>query len=318
MKFSRITKNPANDIKREANRIIETVNPASNALHLPPITGDHNLGYIYGNVRTHKQGNPLRPIISQIPAPMYLLAKKLNTILTPYIPDTYSLKSSAEFLEALRVTPTGGCIASMDVESLFTNVPVDETIQMILDKVYRDPDIPPLNIPEHALRALLEISTKKAPFSDHRGRMYTQIYGVAMGSPLRVLFANVYMCTVEERVFQNSGKPRMHVRYINDTFVSTDSQVEIEQLRRAFHDHSRLSYTIEHCQDRRLPFLDVLVKQQDTRFRMNVYTKPTNLGMCMNRESECPERYKHSTISTFVRRALSHCSSWNDTHSELE
>ncbi|XP_064077594.1 uncharacterized protein LOC135195264 [Macrobrachium nipponense] len=255
--------------------------------------------------------------LCQIPAPTYLLAKRLYTN-TPYVPDAYSLKPSAEFLEALRVTPAGGYIASMEVESLFTNVPVDETIQMILDKVYRDPDTPPLNIPEHALRALLEICTKKAPFSDHRGRMYTQIDGVAMGSPLGVLFANFYMGTVEERVFQNSSKPRMYVRYIDDTFVSADSQEEIERLRRGFHDHSCFSFTIEHCQDRRLPFLDVLVEQQVTRFRTNVYTKPTNLGMCMNGKSECPERYKHSTISAFVRRALSHCSPWRDTHSELE
>ncbi|XP_066966311.1 uncharacterized protein [Macrobrachium rosenbergii] len=182
-KFQRITKNPVDEIRREANRIIETVNAASNALHLPPITGDYDLGYVYGNVKTHKQGNPLRPIISQIPAPTYQLAKRLNTILTPYVPSSHSLKSSAEFLEALRAAPPGGCIASMDVESLFTNVPVDETIQMILDRVYRDPTTPSLNIPEHALRALLEICTKKAPFSNHRGHMYTQIDGVAMGSP---------------------------------------------------------------------------------------------------------------------------------------
>ncbi|XP_064106931.1 uncharacterized protein LOC135215906 [Macrobrachium nipponense] len=220
-KFSRITKNPVNDIK---------------------------------------QGNPLRPIISQIPAPTYLLAKKLNTILTLYVLDTYSLKSSAEFLEDLRVTPAGGCIASMDMESLFTNVPVDETIQMILDKVYRDPDTPPLNIPEHALRALLEICTKKAPFSDPRGCVYTQIDGVVMGSLLGVLFANFYMGTVKGRVFQNSSKPRMYVRYIDDTFVSANSREEIEQLQCAFHDHSCLSFTIEHCQDHRLPFPNVLVE----------------------------------------------------------
>ncbi|XP_064088420.1 uncharacterized protein LOC135202899 [Macrobrachium nipponense] len=287
-KFTRITKNPVDNIKRKANRIIETVNATSYALHLPPITGDRNLGYIYRNVKTHKQGSPLRPIISQIPAPTYLLAKKLNTILTLYVPDTYSSKSSAEFLEALRVTPSRRCIASMDVESLFTNVPVNETIQMILDKVYRDPDTPPLNIPEHALRALLDICTKMAPFSDHRGRMYTQIDRVAMGSSLGVLFPNFYTGTVEERVFQNSSKLSMYLRYIDGSFVSADSQVKIEQLRCAFHYHSCLSFTIEHCEDRRLPFLDILVEQQDTRFRTNVYTKPTNLGMCMNRESECP------------------------------
>ncbi|XP_066956243.1 uncharacterized protein [Macrobrachium rosenbergii] len=223
-KFQRLTKNPVDEIRREANRIIETVNVASNALHLPPITGDYDLGYIYGDIKTHKQGKPLRPIISQIPAPTYQLAKKLNTILTPYVPSSHSLKSSVEFLEALRAAPHEGCIASMDVESLFTNDPVDETIQMILDCVYRDPTTPSLNIPEHALCALLEICTKKAPFSNHRGHMYTQIDGVATGSPLGVLFANFYMDTAEQRVFEDIHQPRMYVNYIDDTFISANSR----------------------------------------------------------------------------------------------
>ncbi|XP_066982655.1 uncharacterized protein [Macrobrachium rosenbergii] len=100
-KFQRITNNPVDKIRREANRIIETVNAASNAFHLPPIMGDYDLEYIYGNVKTHKQGNLLRPIISQIPAPTYQLAKRLSAILTPYVPSSHSLKSSVEFLEAL-------------------------------------------------------------------------------------------------------------------------------------------------------------------------------------------------------------------------
>ncbi|XP_064098636.1 twist-related protein 1-like [Macrobrachium nipponense] len=102
--------------------------------------------------------------------------------------------------------------------------------------------------------SLLEISTKKAPFADHRNYRYTQIDDVAMGSPFRVLFTNFDMGTVEERVFQNSSKLRMYVRYIDDTFACADSQDEIEQLRCAFHDHSCLTFTIEHYQDRPPPF----------------------------------------------------------------
>ncbi|XP_066952529.1 uncharacterized protein [Macrobrachium rosenbergii] len=142
-KFRRIAKNPVDEIRWEANRIIETVNAASNTLHPPPITGDYDLGYIYGNIKKHKQGNPLRPIISQIPALIYQLAKRLNAILTPYVPSSHSLNSSAEFLEALRAASPRGCIASMDVEPLFTNVPVDEAIQKILDRVNRDPTTHP-------------------------------------------------------------------------------------------------------------------------------------------------------------------------------
>ncbi|XP_066941068.1 uncharacterized protein [Macrobrachium rosenbergii] len=130
MKFTRLTRNPTEDIKREAGKIISTVNAASNAVHLPTIAGDFDLD-LYGNVKTHKAGNLLRPIISQTPAPTYTLAKRLNHILTPYVPSSHSLKSSVEFLEVIQDSPGTGTIASLDAEWLFTKLPVDETIHII-------------------------------------------------------------------------------------------------------------------------------------------------------------------------------------------
>ncbi|XP_064107999.1 uncharacterized protein LOC135216554 [Macrobrachium nipponense] len=188
-------------MKRDVNRIITAVNVAMNATHLPPIQGDYSLGYLYGTVKMHKTGNPLRPIISQTPAPTHTLAKRLSKILTPYTPSKFCLTSSMELLEKIQDSPGDSTMAALYVESLFTNVPVDETIDIILEKVYRNPDMQPPNIPEESLKTLLDICMKRAPFTTHGGQMFIQKDGVAMGSPLGVLFANFYMGTVEERVF---------------------------------------------------------------------------------------------------------------------
>ena len=122
-------------------------------------------------MKTHKNGNPLCPIISQIPTPTYHLAKQLNNILTPYIPDEYRVKSSSEFLRIIQGSPATGTIASLDVESLFTNVPVAETIDMICHRVYHDDRTPSLQIPEEALRRLLQLCTMSAPFTTHNGEL---------------------------------------------------------------------------------------------------------------------------------------------------
>ncbi|XP_064089209.1 uncharacterized protein LOC135203407 [Macrobrachium nipponense] len=218
--------------QRDANRVISIINAATNAVHLPPIQGDFRLGYLYGNVKTHKEGNPLCPIISQTPAPTYALAKCLNQILTPYVLSRYSLNSSMEFLEEIRDYPGTGIIASLDVESLFINIPIDKTINIIMDRVYRDPLTAPFNIPKASLRTLLDICTKRAPFSTHRGQMFHPKDGVAMGSPLGVLFANFYMGAIEERVFTQSQHPRKYAHYIDDVFVQVDTEDEVEALRR--------------------------------------------------------------------------------------
>lgn len=67
-----------------------------------------------------------------------------------------------------------------------------------------------------------------------------------------------------------------------------------------------------------MPFLDVLVKQNEDRFTTQVYIKPTNSGNCLNGKSECPKRYKDSTIAAYIRRAISHCSTWKQVENEIQ
>ncbi|XP_068227649.1 uncharacterized protein [Palaemon carinicauda] len=139
-----------------------------------------------------------------------------------------------------------------------------------------------------------------------------------MGSPLGVLFANFYMGVVKERVFSQIRVPDVYVRYIDDTFVMAPSTQDIDPLRRTFEECCCPRFTVEHGKDGPLPFLDVLISPNPTRFDTSVYIKPTNLSFSLNEDSECPARYKASIIKTSVCRALSHCSSWAATHQELD
>ena len=158
-----------------------------------------------------------------------------------------------------------------------------------------------------------------APFTTHRGHLYTQIDGVAMGSPLGVFFADFYMGIVEERIFSQTPKPSIYCRYVDDTFIKATSQDEIDLLQEKFHQHSVLRFTSEQSNDGTLPFLDVSVHQDTTanKITTDVYRKGTNLGLCLNGKSECPDRYKDSTITSYLRRAITHCSTWSSTSAEI-
>ena len=139
-----------------------------------------------------------------------------------------------------------------------------------------------------------------------------------MGSPLGVLFANFFMGCIEEEVFKKINKPSIYCRYIDDIFIKTENDEEIQDLRRHLQETSGLKFTIENSVDAKIPFLDVLVKQEAESFNTEVYTKPTNPGHCMNGRSECPERYLNSTINAYIRRALTHCSTWKQVHEEIK
>ena len=281
-KFQPLQRNPIPDIITRINATIDAINAVNGGTKFSKLSGEYRPGYCYGNVKTHKPNNPLRPIISQIPTPTYVLAKKLNGLLTPFVPNRYSLASSKEFLDLVKDAPSSGIIASLDVESLFTNVPVDRTIDFICNKVYRSRPTPGLDIPEVHLRTLLEACTKQAPFRCPRGKLYLQTDGVAMGSPLGVLFANFFMGTIEELVFSATNKPDIYCRYIDDIFVKIKSVTELDTLREKLMEVSGLNFTVERSDEGSLPFLDVLLKQNNSSFSSSVFIKATNPGLCMN------------------------------------
>ena len=169
------------------------------------------------------------------------------------------------------------------------------------------------------MKTLLGICTKEAPFRCPRGLMYQQIDGIAMGSPLGVLFANFFMGCIEEEVFSEFNSPTIYCRYIDDTFVKISNDCDLLQLKEHFEEKSGLRFTIERSNNGQLPFLDVLLTRQDgNEINTSVYVKKTNSGHCLNGASECPSRYLVATASAYIRRALSHCNTWTSTHKELE
>ena len=70
-------------------------------------------------------------------------------------------------------------MCSFDVVSLFTNVPLRETIDIALDALYRDPDIALPSQPEALIRKMLLKATSEVEFS-FDGTMYKQLDDVAM------------------------------------------------------------------------------------------------------------------------------------------
>ena len=94
---------------------------------------------------------------------------------------------------------------------------------------------------------LLELCTKQLHFS-FNGVMYQQIDGVAMGSPLGPVIANIFMSELEsELVPQHSSKMSVWLRYVDDTFTFLREE-EIENIKvvlNNFHANFNFTYEIE-------------------------------------------------------------------------
>ena len=131
-------------LKTEINKLIALVNKAQPDKILKSIFGEYNSVYIYGTVKTHKLNNPLRPIIFQTPTPIHETERQLHNLINPYLPAKYQINSTNEILDIIRVIQPRGILASLDVESLFTKVPVETTVDIIGETVHNQSTIPPL------------------------------------------------------------------------------------------------------------------------------------------------------------------------------
>ena len=111
-------------------------------------------------------------------------------------------------------------MASLDVDSLFTNILLYEAIDICVGNLYSDKKNPP-NIPKHLFCKLLNIATKESFFM-FKNKYYKQVDGVAMGSPLSPALANIFMCSFESKWLRdcpNDFKPVFYRRYVDDIFA---------------------------------------------------------------------------------------------------
>ena len=96
------------------------------------------LDILYGVVKTHKQNYPMRPVLSAINTPEYNLAKWLEKQIKSCLIDTYSVSSSTEFVNKISnlEIKDQNIFASLDIKSLYTQVPLKEVIEDILETIY--------------------------------------------------------------------------------------------------------------------------------------------------------------------------------------
>ena len=77
------------------------------------------------------------PILSAIGIPTYKLAKFCGKLLKPITTNEYTIKDSFSFAKEVEECHSNFIMASFDVKSLFTNIPLTETIGLCVDNLYR-------------------------------------------------------------------------------------------------------------------------------------------------------------------------------------
>lgn len=267
---------------------------------------------LYGLPKIHKPNHPLRPICSSTNSYNYNLSSELASILSPYTNNGYSVKNTFTFVKEIHeLDLNSSYVCSFDVSSLFTSIPLDETIEIALDYVFEEQTtINGLN--RKQLKKLVVMATKETHFM-FNNNVYDQIDGVAMGSPLAPVLANLFMRHFEEEAFRNfeGNLPRFYRRYVDDSFVIFDNQSEVlpfYQYINTLHQNIVFTKEEESVEEGFFPFLDVRVMKLGNAFTTSTFYKPTHTGLYTNWYSFTPRKYKINLVKCLLFRAWNICS----------
>jgi hypothetical protein len=279
-------------------------------------------GALYGLPKVHKANTPLRPILSAIGTTGYNLAKFLLPLLSHLTVNNYTIKDSFSFVEEITTIPNSEeyIMASFDVTSLFTNIPLQETIGIATQHLYEDDQQQAPIMKRTWFQQLLELSVKDILFTFNE-QLFAQVDGVAMGNPLGPTLANIFLCHHECLWLEDCPtefKPRLYRRYIDDVFLLFRRQDHVHKFLNYLNSkHPNIKFTCETEINQQLSYLDVMICRINNVFETSIFRKKTFTGLGLRYDSFVPKSYKHNLITCLLGRAHRICSSYDAFMTEV-
>ena len=278
----------------------------------------HRTPLFYGLPKTHKPYDKLpklRPICSGHSSASVRMSELVDSFLKAAAMKTRSyVKDTTDFINKIRYITTekenDAFLVTMDVESLYPNIDHQEGVaacEGFLNK--RNKQTFPTSRISKLIRLILSTNTLK--FLD---KFYHQIKGTAMGTPMAVNFANLFLAEFEERLldaYQKEYKisPHTWLRYIDDVFFiwtgTEDSLKHFLQFCNSFAERSNMKSVISftsHYSRTSVNFLDTTVKLEDSKISTTLYSKPTSSHDYLHRSSyHVKHVLKSLPLSQFIR-----------------
>ena len=275
------------------------------------IQTDVKPGRFYILPKVHKPGNPGRPIVSSNSHPTERISHFVDYYLQPLVHKLPSfVKDTNDFLNKLltiSTLPANSLLVTLDVSSLYTNIPHNEGIyacdHFLTTASHK-------TIPTTKLCDLIRMILNFNNFTFNNNH-YLQIHGTAMGTKMAPSYANLFLGYFEAKALENAPfQPHTWFRYIDDIFMIwteglDNLKVFIDYLNSI---HPTIKFTSSHSSTN-VPFLDVNVSLTDNGdISTDLYTKPTDKHQHLLYSSCHPSHTKKAIPFSLALRLRRICS----------
>ena len=213
------------------------------------------------------------------------------------------------------ILPKNTILVTMDVRSLYTNIPNKEGIQAIQsflsnsDKSYLKP----------VISAFLGLILTLNNFT-FNGTNYLQVNGVSMGTKCAPSYANLFMgqFEIQHILPRIREKALIYTRYIDDIFfIWTGSEPELINIFQELNNiHPTIKFDTNYS-TAKINFLDTLVVlTEEGKIRTTIYKKPTDEQAFLHQKSYHPPATKKSIAYSQALRIRRICSEDDDYDKE--
>ena len=155
----------------------------------------------------------------------------------------------------------------------FTNIPLKETINITINTIFKHKPNFPINRTD--LKMLFSFATTQSHFL-FNNFIYDQIHGVAMGSPLAPILADLFMGHHETSWLENykDWKILIYRGYVDDIFCLFNNEHDAMLFFGYINtQHPNIKFTHEIQLNDKLLFLDVLVDNSSNVCVISVFHK---------------------------------------------
>ena len=242
--------------------------------------------YLLSKIHKNKTNPPGRPILSGNGHPTEWVSAWVDHHIQPLMLKlpTY-LRDTTDLLNHIKsIKPTGNTrILSLDVTSLYTNIPQDlgvnsiRTVGAILD--------PDTDYSAAATLAKVVLENKIFKFN---GDHYIQTQGTAMGTRMAPAYANIFMYTIEEKIINQLPEIILWRRFIDD-IICVFEQNEICDhnyiLEIANDIIPEIQFTLETVDGKQVNFLDTTLTVTPDEITSSPYIKPTDKRLYVRMDS---------------------------------
>ena len=280
----------------------------------------------YSLPKTHKPTLKIRPIVSgkagiydRLGWPLQSILKPLLTKVDAHITNTKQLiakfqaQPHAFFKDKIQI--------SFDVCSLYTNIGVEEAIDMCLQYTQRY-DLECYSLEPTDIKLLLSLLLNNNVFK-YQSTIYRHIRGLAMGNRLSGTLAIIVMDRFERSHIYQQLQPasKLSICYVDDSnTVANNTQQAQNMLRYLNTKHPTIKFELALPEsDGFLPILDLKMKfNEDGSMSLKHNRKTANRGITLHYQSHHPETTKRAIVRSEFQRATEYSTPDNRQESLMQ